>query len=138
MPQKSAVAGFLQGSIDGPLLFNLFINDLVLFLTETMLSGYADDNNLFSIGKDINKIKNILAKDFRIVTNWFYEMFMALYFKKCHCICIGRDGDNEIFIFEDACYKSSKEKVVLEITIDNKLSFDSHIRKICVKYLVKN
>ena len=124
--------------MDGPLLFNLFINDLVLFLTETMLSGYADDNNLFRIGKDINKIKNVLAKDFGIVTNWFYEMFMALYFKKCHCICICRDGDNEIFNFEDAYYKSSKEKVVLEITIDNKLSFDSHIRKICVKYLVKN
>ena len=51
---KTVIAGVLQGSIDGPLLFNLFINDLVLFLTETMLSNYADDNNLYIIEKDIN------------------------------------------------------------------------------------
>ena len=45
---KTVIAGVLQGPIDGPLFLNLFINDLVLFLTDTMLSNYADDNNLFS------------------------------------------------------------------------------------------
>ena len=34
-----------------------------------MLSNYDDDSNLFSIGKDINEVKDTLAKDFRIVTN---------------------------------------------------------------------
>ena len=81
---KSVITGVPLGSIDGPLLFNLFINDLVLFLTETMLSNYADDNNLFSIGRDLNKVKDKLAKDFGIVTNWFYENFMVLNSKKCH------------------------------------------------------
>ena len=37
-----------------------------------MLSNYADDNNLFSIGKDIDKVKDTLAKHFGIITNWFY------------------------------------------------------------------
>ena len=130
---KSVIAGVPQGSIDGPLLFNLFINDLVLFLTETMLSNYADNNNLFSIGRDLNKVKDTLAKDFGIVTNWFYENFMVLNSKKCHFMCIGKDGENETFTFKDVCYKSSKEEVILGITIDNKLSFDSHIRKMCKK-----
>ena len=52
-----------QGFIDGPLLFNLFINDLVLFLSETFLSIFADDNNLYSIGKELNIIKEKLQKD---------------------------------------------------------------------------
>ena len=128
---KSVIAGVPQGSIDGPLLFNLFINDLVLFLTETMLSNYADDNNLFSIGRGLNKVKDTLAKDFGKVTNWFYENFMVLNSKKCHFMCIGKDVENETFTFKDVCYKSSKEEVILGITIDKKLSFDCHIRKMC-------
>ena len=98
-----------------------------------MLSNYADDNNLFNIGRDLNKVKDTLAKDFGIVTNWFYENFMVLNSRKCHFMCIVKDGENETFTFKDACYKSSKEEVILGITIDSKLSFDSHIRKICKK-----
>ena len=60
---KKIHAGFPQGSIDGPLLFNLFINDSLLLLTDTFLSNYADDNNLYSIGKDRGIIKNLLRKD---------------------------------------------------------------------------
>ena len=66
---KTIISGILQRSIGGPLLFKSFINDPALYLTETMLSNYDDDSNLFSIGKDINEVKDTLAKDFRIVTN---------------------------------------------------------------------
>ena len=58
---KAIITGISQSSIDGPLLFNLFMNDLVLFQTETMLSNYVDDINLFSIGKDVGKVKDTLA-----------------------------------------------------------------------------
>ena len=62
---KTFIDGVLQGSIDGTLLF--------------MLINYADDNNLFSIKKYFNKVKEILAKELGIVTNWFYENFMVSY-----------------------------------------------------------
>ena len=41
--------------------------------------------------------------------------------------------ENETFTFKDGCYKNSKEEVILGITIDNKLNFDSHIKNICKK-----
>ena len=72
------IAGVSQGSIDGPLLFNLFINDLIFFIQYCTLSNYADDNNLFSMGKNKDEIKNILSSDFRVVNDWFYENFMVL------------------------------------------------------------
>ena len=73
--------------MDGPLLFNLFTNDLVLFLSETFVSNYADDSNLYSIGKELNIIKEKLRKDFKVVTDWFFENYMSLNPTKCHYMC---------------------------------------------------
>ena len=97
------------------------------------MSIYADDNNLFCIGNNISKVEGTLAKDFGIITNWFYENFIFLNSKKSHFMCIGRDGENETFTFKDVCYKNSKEEVILGITIDIQLNFGSYIRKMCKK-----
>ena len=92
------IAGVLQSSIDGPLLFNLIINDLILFLYTTLLSNYADDSNLYAIGNDKEETKRALVKDFQTVINWFYENYMILNTGKCHYMCMGKDvNENETF-----------------------------------------
>ena len=72
------IAGVPQGFIDGPLLFNLFITDLILLLYTAALRSYADDSNLYAIGNDKDKIKRALVEDFQTVINWFYENYMIL------------------------------------------------------------
>ena len=69
--ESTVIAGVPRGSIDGPLLFNLFINDLVFFIQYCTLSNYADDNNLFSMGKNKDQVKTFLSSDFKIINNWF-------------------------------------------------------------------
>ena len=54
---KEVIAGVPQGSIDEPLILNLFINDIFLFIFFSTLNNYADDNNLFTTGTDIQLIK---------------------------------------------------------------------------------
>ena len=71
------IAGVPQGSIDGALLFNLFVNDLILFLYTTALSNYADDNNIYAICNDKGETKRALVEDFQTVINWFYENYMC-------------------------------------------------------------
>ena len=46
-------------------LFNLFLNDLILFLYTAVLSNYADDNKLYALGNDNEETKKHLSKTLR-------------------------------------------------------------------------
>ena len=74
--EKHVIAGVPQGSIDGLLLFNLFINDLVFFIEQSTLSNYADNNNLSGEDKDLTK--SLLCSDFKIAKNWFFKNNIGL------------------------------------------------------------
>ena len=54
---KEVIAGVPQDSIDEPLIFSLFINDIFLFICYSTLSSYADDNHLFATGTDVQLTK---------------------------------------------------------------------------------
>ena len=102
--------GFCQGSIDGPLLFNLLMNDLILFIQYCTLRNYADDNNLLSTGKNKDETKNILSSDFRVVNDWFYENFTVLNPEKSRFMCLGKDiDDTETLSFNGLTLKIVKK-----------------------------
>ena len=89
--ENIVIAGAPQSSIDWPLLFNLFINDLIFLIQCCPLSDYADGNSSFSMGKNKDEIKNILSSDFRVVNDWFYENFIVLNPEGAHFMCLGKD-----------------------------------------------
>ena len=65
--------GVPQGSILGPLLFDIFINDLLLFIENCTLYNYADDNSMSYSSTTLQKVLSNLSIDCKIAIDWFEE-----------------------------------------------------------------
>jgi hypothetical protein len=59
-----------QGSVLGPLLFILYINDIP-HLTQGRSIMYADDTSILNIGQDINDLQNITSDNIGVVEQYF-------------------------------------------------------------------
>ena len=65
--------GVPQGSILGPLLFNVFINDMYLFMNKCTLYNYADDNSLSCAATGVEEVMSSLQMDSSKVIQWFTD-----------------------------------------------------------------
>ena len=84
--QRTWKYGVPQGSILGPLLFNLFMNDIFYFIDESQLANYADDNTAYLAKVGIFPFLHALKSETEIVLNWFKMNEMKSNSEKCHLI----------------------------------------------------
>ena len=67
----NVIRGIPQRSILGPLLFDIFINDIFLFVKKSDICKFADDNTLLSCGDNFSVILKSLEHDMKILLRWF-------------------------------------------------------------------
>ena len=126
------VRGVPQGSIIGPLLFNVFINDLFLFIERTNICNFADDNTIYSCQNDLKTI----LKDLRYVMvnllRWFKENSMKANPKKFQFMILGKTSRQPITLnINQIKVKESQKVLLLGLTIDNQLTFKDHVDMLC-------
>ena len=68
---QTLLSGVLQWSILGPIIFNLFINNLLFFIKDAELANFADDNTIYVGSKNLTEFLEILRKEYETATNWF-------------------------------------------------------------------
>ena len=116
--------GVPQGSILGPLLFNVFLCDLFLFISNIDLVSYADDNTPFAMGGSselevINEIKSVVES----LTLWFRNNCMKVNPDKFHLLLSDKKVITWIFVMRSFQVRAVKSfsglKLIISLLLKN-------------------
>ena len=137
----NVTSGVPQGSVLGPILFLIYINDLPLGVISP-LSLFADDSKIFTritsaknVGRtDTNTNGNdVLQRDLNSIKEWATKWKMEFNIDKCKIMHLGRLNPGHTYTMGDTELTETTEEKDLGVLVDNELHFDKHIKGIVNK-----
>ena len=131
--------GVPQGSVLGPILFIMYINDIKLILDKCQLNLFADDTVVYCTGKNINETVENVNNDLVKLVNWLKYKKLKLNINKTKALVITLKrnkhcGDIKI---ENEIIEKVESVKYLGVVIDNRLNFNNHLEMIIKKVSAK-
>ena len=123
-----------QGSVLGPLLFNIYVNDLIYFIQNTEICNFADNNTIYSCGTNLDGIIIDLETDLCQVQEWFESNRLVANPSKFQMMLLGTKLNDKLCMeMNGATVCPSASVKLLGITIDAGPKFDQHVKTLCQK-----
>ena len=135
--------GVPQGSILGPLLFTLYINDFPSVCPDTNTQMYADDTVIYVHGGSMTQVANELTNSMAHVTARLKQCCLQLNVSKTVCMFFTKTNSSsvepDVFVSGERLQVVSEYKYLV-VLIDSKLSFKAQVKKVCnrVKFNLSN
>ena len=129
--------GAPQGSILGPLLFLIYINDMNKALKKCKVFHFADDTNLLYSNPDPKKIKKVMDKELKLLYDWLCANRLSLNVAKTEFIIfrpprVNLEDRIVLKLNRTKIYESTKIKY-LGLILDSRLSWKYHISELSKK-----
>ena len=129
--------GVPQGSLLGPLLFNIFLNDLNFAGQISSLRLTADDTTTYASDRNIIALEISLNQDLNILVTWFSQNYLTVNSLKTQGMLLGSHTHVPEFFIGDTKVELTNSLKILGVTIDNKLTFCEHISNMLKKVYAK-
>ena len=111
----------------GPLLFNVFINDLNFSVQLSSLRLYADDTTAYSSNTDISALELSLNKDLENLSSWFVSNYLSVNSKRTQATILDKHSHEPALHIGDSVIEIIGFLNILGVCIDDKLSFKDHL-----------
>ena len=131
--------GVPQGSVLGPYMFLLFINDVTCYLTEGITTNlFADDSSIYAVGKSIDEVRTKLQACIDSISYWYRRNKLKINGTKSKIMLVGTRAQLQALHLDDfrVNYEDHKLELVYEakylgLHISYDLTWDNHISYLC-------